>query len=109
MMRSMAAAAVTGLLSAAWPAPAQDEAGTSKGQEVYAAQKCSMCHSVEGKGNKNNPLDGVGSKLTPEQIRKWIVSPREMKSDSKMKAYPGLAAGDLDALVAYLSSLKTKE
>ena len=53
--------------------------------------------------------DGVGSKLTPDQIKKWIVSPKEMKADSKMKAYPSLAAGDLDALVAYLSSLKKKE
>jgi len=108
MMRSITIVAVAGLLSSL-PALAQDEAGAAKGQEVYAAQKCAMCHSIEGKGNKNNPLDGVGSKLSPDQIKKWIVSPKEMKADSKMKAYPSLAAGDLDALVAYLSSLKKKE
>ena len=105
-MRSMIVVGVICLLSAAGLALAQDQAGAAKGQEVFAAQKCAMCHSIEGKGNKNKPLDGVGSKLTPDQIRKWIVSPKEMKADSKMKAYPGLAAGDLDALVAYLSSLK---
>jgi len=108
MMRSIAIVAVVGLLSS-FPALAQDDSGAAKGQEVYAAQKCAMCHSIEGKGNKNNPLDGVGSKLSSDQIRKWIVSPKEMKADSKMKAYPSLTAGDLEALVAYLSSLKKKE
>lgn len=107
-MRSITIVAAAGLLLSS-PALAQDEAGAAKGQEVYAAQKCSMCHSIEGKGNKNMPLDGVGSKLSADQIRKWIVSPKEMKADSKMKAYPSLAAADLDALVAYLSGLKKKE
>jgi cytochrome c2 len=76
------------------------------GQAVYTAQKCSMCHSIGGKGGKLSALDGVGSKLKPEEIKKWITAPKEMKADSKMKAYPNLAAKDLDSLVAYLSSLK---
>jgi cytochrome c2 len=75
---------------------------------VFEAQKCTMCHSVDGKGNKNKPLDGVGSALKPEEIKKWISSPKEMKADTKMKAYPSLPAEDLDALVAYVSSLKKK-
>ncbi len=83
-------------------ATAKDE----KGKGVFAAQKCSMCHSIEGKGNKKTPLDGVGNRLKPEEIRKWIVSPKEMKADSKMKAYPSLPAEELDALVAYLLTLK---
>lgn len=87
------------------PALAQDDAN-AKGKAVFAAQKCSMCHAIEGKGNKNAPLDGVGSKLSAEEIRKWVVSPKEMKADTKMKAYPSLTAEDLDALVAYLASLK---
>ena len=103
---------VAGLLVGALAAPAgalaQDSANVGKGKEVFSTQKCFMCHAVEGKGNKNSPLDGVGSKLKPEDIRKWIVSPKEMKADSKMKAYPSLSADDLDALVAYLSSLKKK-
>ena len=37
-------------------AAAQDAA---KGEQVYAAQKCSMCHQIAGKGNKLSPLDGV--------------------------------------------------
>jgi len=103
--RLTAAAAVI-LAAAVLPLLAQDDPKIARGKEVYAAQKCSMCHMVEGKGNKNAPLDGVGSKLKPEEIRKWVTAPKEMQPNSKMKAYPNLPPADLDALVAYLSSLK---
>jgi mono/diheme cytochrome c family protein len=92
---------------------AQDEAQVKKGQEVYAAQKCSVCHAIAGKGSKTNPLDGVGAKLSAADIKEWILHPTEMtakvKSTKKppMPAkYAGLPAADVDALVAYLQSLK---
>ena len=88
------------------PVVAQDDAAITKGKSVFAAQKCAMCHAIDGKGNKNAPLDGIGGKLSADDIKKWIVSPKDMKADTKMKAYPSLTAEDLDALVAYLSSLK---
>jgi cytochrome c2 len=81
----------------------------ARAKSVFSAQKCSMCHAIEGAGNKNRPLDEVGSTLTADQIRKWIISPKEQKADTKMKAYPSLPAEDLDALVTWLSSLKKKE
>ena len=56
-------------------AAAQDAALVKKGQEVYAAQKCSICHAIAGKGGKTNPLDGVGAKLSADDIRQWIVEP----------------------------------
>ena len=88
---------------------AQDDTKTvDKGKGVYAAQHCSMCHAIAGKGNPRTPLDEVGSKLKPEAIKKYITTPKEMNKDSKMKAYPSLPAPDLDALVAYLSTLKKK-
>lgn len=110
-MRAQRVTAVAAVLLAAavLPLRAQDDAQVAKGKEVFAAQKCSMCHQIDGKGNKNSPLDGVGSKLKPEEIRKWVVAPKEMQPNSKMKAYPNLPAADLDALVAYLSSLKKKD
>src|SRR5437899_1678755 len=103
---------------AAWsamalPAAAQDEAKIKRGQEVYAAQKCQMCHAIAGKGNKANPLDGVGAKLSADDIRQWITHPTEMSAKAKStkkppmpNKYANLAAADLDALVAYLQSLK---
>ncbi|MDP2389130.1 MAG: cytochrome c [Acidobacteriota bacterium] len=95
------------LVLSAGPAYAQAEAGA----KVYAAQKCSMCHSIAGVGNKKFPLDGVGTKLTTDQIREWMVAPLEAakKANSTakpvMRAYPKLEKADLDAVVAYMKSL----
>jgi mono/diheme cytochrome c family protein len=91
-------------------AAAQD---AKKGAEVYAAQKCSVCHSIAGKGGKQSPLDGVGAKLSADDIRQWIVDPIAMakkanstKKPPMPKKYDKLPAADLDALVAYMQSLK---
>lgn len=100
-------------ISASPVAWAQDAALVKKGQEVYAAQKCQICHSIAGKGAKASPLDGVGAKLSAEEIRNWIVDPVAMTAKTKstkkppMPAkYSKLPAAELDALVAYLQSLK---
>jgi mono/diheme cytochrome c family protein len=92
---------------------AQDAALIKKGQDVYAAQKCQTCHQIAGKGNKANPLDGVGKKLSAADIKKWIVEPVEMTKATKstkkppMPAkYKALPAAEIDAMVAYLASLK---
>lgn len=76
-----------------------------KGKAVYEAQKCKMCHSIAGVGNKKFPLDGVGGKLSAEDIKKWIVNPKSMKKDTIMKAFK-LSDADLDNLIAYMLSLK---
>ena len=113
--RRVVIAATFGFAAMASPllaASGQDAALIEKGKAVYAAQKCSMCHIIEGKG-KTNPLDGVGKKLTADEIRQWIVNPTEMtkKTGSTKKPpmpnkYSKLPAADIDALVAYLASLK---
>jgi len=91
-------------------ASAQD---TAKGAKVYADQKCSLCHSIAGKGNAKGSLDGVGSKLKPEEIHEWIVDPVGMTAKAKAPRKPPMPAKyktlpkeDLDNLVAYLASLK---
>ena len=97
---------------AALPVLAQDKAHVEHGMKVYAAQKCSVCHSIEGKGQKKGPLDGVGSKLTEEEIRLWLVDAPGMTKKTKstrkplMKNYNHLPQEDIDALVAYMASLK---
>lgn len=94
------------------PAQARSQDPIAKGQAVYNAQKCSMCHSIDGKGQAKGPLDGVGTKLKAEEIREWIVNPAKMTKEHNatrkppMRAYPNLPKEDLDALVAYMSSLK---
>jgi mono/diheme cytochrome c family protein len=107
-MRSMvmAMAMCLGVVAAA---AAQDL--KAKGEQVFTAQKCSLCHSVAGKGNAKGALDGVGGKLSADEIRSWIVDAKGMTAKTKatrkpeMKAY-SLPKEDVDALVAYLSSLK---
>lgn len=113
--RSLLTAAVVAFAagSAAGAAAGQDDAQVKRGEEVYAAQKCSVCHSIAGKGSKKNPLDGVGARLTAEEIRQWIVDPKGMTAKAKSTAkppmpdkYSKLPAADIDAMVAYLASLK---
>ncbi|MET0215905.1 MAG: cytochrome c [Vicinamibacterales bacterium] len=94
-------------------AAGQDAAAIKTGQQVYGAQKCQVCHAIAGKGNKNNPLDKVGAKLSAAEIREWIVNPLEMtkKTSSTKKPpmpakYGKLAPAEIDGLVAYLQSLK---
>jgi mono/diheme cytochrome c family protein len=97
----------------ATPAAAARQGDATHGLKVYAAQKCSVCHQIAGKGNKQNPLDGVGKKLTADEIRQWIVNPTEMTAKVKSTKKPPmpakygkLPAADIDGLVAYMQSLK---
>jgi mono/diheme cytochrome c family protein len=100
-------------LGVAMAAAAQDAALVKKGQEVYTAQKCQVCHSVAGKGGKASALDGVGAKLSADDIRQWITHPKDAATKAKstkkppMPAkYATLPAADIDAMVAYMQSLK---
>jgi mono/diheme cytochrome c family protein len=108
-MRSVVLTVMLGLGVAA--AAAAQDAKVAKGQQVFADQKCGLCHSIGDKGNKKGPLDGVGSKLSADEIRGWITDAKGMTAKTKatrkpeMKSY-ALPKGDVDALVAYLSTLK---
>jgi mono/diheme cytochrome c family protein len=110
MVRLVACAIVMSMCAAS-SAGAQD--AKAKGEQIFAAQKCSLCHSIGGKGNAKGPLDDVGSKLSADEIRQWIVDPKGMTAKTKatrkpeMKQYT-LPKDDVDALVVYLSSLKNK-
>jgi mono/diheme cytochrome c family protein len=92
-------------------ASAQDK--VARGAQVYAEQKCSLCHAIAGKGNAKGPLDEVGSKLSAADLKAWIVDAKGMtaktgaarKPDMKNYALPN---DDVDALVAYMATLKKK-
>ena len=95
-------------------ASAQD-AKVEKGMKVYADQKCSICHAIGGKGNPKGALDEVGTKLTAAEIRAWITETATMTVKHKADRKPAMPAkfaalpkDDIDALVAYLTSLKKK-
>ncbi|MBI2186595.1 MAG: cytochrome c [Acidobacteria bacterium] len=105
------------LVTLAWPVSAfaqHDKALVEHGEKVYAAQKCSVCHSIAGKGNPKGLLDDVGARLSADEIRMWIVDAPAMTAKTKaprkpaMKAYANIPKDELEALVAYMQSLKKK-
>ena len=110
-MRLMVGICAVGMLALA-PAAARAQDAT-KGATVFGAQKCAMCHSVAGKGGKISVLDGVGKKLTAAEIKEWVVDTaaaeakhKSTKKPAMPKTYAKLPPADIDALVAYLQSLK---
>ena len=108
-MRSAVITAVL-CLGVAAAAAAQD-AKVTKGQQLFVDQKCTLCHSIGDKGNKKGPLDGVASKLSADDIRSWITDAKAMIAKTKATRKPEmkvftLPKDDVDALVAYLETLK---
>jgi mono/diheme cytochrome c family protein len=83
------------------------------GLKVYEREKCVTCHQIDGRGNSRFPLDGVGTKLKADDLRRWITDtvrmedalPRMPAIRMSARRYR-LSPGDLDALVAYLQTLK---
>jgi cytochrome c oxidase subunit II len=98
------------------------------GKEVFfqAGAACHACHAIDGAvaedgtealaevgPNLTNvgdrPIIGAGSlENTPENLRAWIRNPHESKPGNEMPAFSEsqISDEDLDALVAYLSSLR---
>lgn len=117
MRLALITAAAFAIVATAAPAFAQS-AQAQKGEKVYTDQKCSMCHSIGGHGNAKGPLDNVGSKLSADELRQWITDSATMAKKanatrtpamSTMGAkYKALPKDDVDALVAYLQTLKGK-
>jgi mono/diheme cytochrome c family protein len=110
MTRHLFAVAATLVLSFPAAAAAED-AKADQGAALFTSQKCTMCHSVAGKGNAKGPLDGIGSTKKPDEIRQWIVDPEAMRAKANATRTPAMKAMKLsteqvDALVAYLASLK---
>jgi cytochrome c oxidase subunit 2 len=88
-----------------------------RGQQVFLANQCIMCHTIEG----TNARATVGPDLTHIASRKllaagavpntrgylagWIANPQNIKPGVRMPPNP-LSPDDLNALVDYLESLK---
>ena len=110
MLRLMFCVMTLGLAVAA-PVMAQDV--KAAGEKVFTEQKCSLCHSIAGKGNTKGALDEVGTKLKADEIRAWITDAKGMTEKTHAERKPVMKAFDLpkpdvDALVAYLTTLKKK-
>ena len=110
---ALAFAVIAAPLAASAQASQTAASAPDRGAVVYAAKKCPVCHGLDGKGSQKRPLDFVGTKLTSEEIRLWIVDPVDMAKKTLptgktvMKPYK-LPPADLKALVAFLAG-KTRK
>jgi mono/diheme cytochrome c family protein len=106
----MAAALVLVLVVAVASAFAQSDKA-QQGAAVFSAQKCTMCHSVAGKGNAKGALDNITAKNKAEHIRAWLTDPEGMRAKTNATRTPAmkpikLSPEQIDALIAYISSAR---
>jgi mono/diheme cytochrome c family protein len=84
-------------------------ADAAKGKQVFnsTTPKCSACHT-----DTKNPLAKAGAENTEAELKAWVRTPKEQmtKKNKKgmMPAFPPekISDADLDALVAYLATMK---
>lgn len=97
--------------------PAAESTSVERGEQVFRTAGCGQCHAVKGtsaKGNVGPDLTHLGSRRmiggallanNRGNLAGWIADPQALKPGIKMpRTY--LAADDLQALTAYLESLK---
>ena len=108
---------------AAWIAAQRDSAHTpadssaQRGQEVFLASSCVMCHAIKGTpaGSRVGPdLTHLASRRTiaagtlPNtrgNLAGWIVDPQSIKPGTLMPSN-NLSPDDLQALLSYLETLR---
>lgn len=78
----------------------------AKGQKVYAEQKCSQCHSINGTGGKSGGnLSKAGATRDFDWLKQFTRAPKSLIPNAKMPAFQG-SREELVAVAAYLASLK---
>jgi cytochrome c oxidase subunit 2 len=99
------------------PAPSPATPAQARGQEVFLATRCVMCHTVRGTpaGGRAGPelthlasRRTIGAATLPNtrgHLGGWIVDPQRIKPGVKMPPNQ-LAPEDLQALLDYLGSLR---
>lgn len=71
---------------------------------LISIQGCKGCHILDEQGGTLGPkLDGIGSRLTFEQIKQKLINPEKT---SKMPNYRHLTVKEQDLLIRYLSHLR---
>lgn len=82
-------------------------ATVSPGAAVFQSKGCMNCHSLDGVGGSFGPaLDTIGSKLSAEQIERYVKDPKKVNPAAKMPAQSDLSDHELEAVAKFLESLK---
>jgi len=110
-MKRVTALIAAAVILAVVPSAYAQSAKAQQGAAVFTAQKCTMCHSVAGKGNAKGALDNITAKNKAEHIRAWLIDPEGMRAKTNATRTPAmkpikLSPDQIDALIAYISSVK---
>jgi cytochrome c oxidase subunit 2 len=97
--------------------PAAANASAAEGRRIFETTACINCHTVSGTVangrfgpdlthlmSRDTIASGVAQN-TPEELRRWVANPDSIKPGSKMPSMQ-LSEHELDAVTAYLSTLK---
>lgn len=91
-----------------WDAPASKEE-ISEGRQLYKQYQCQACHQLGGVGQKIGPAhDGVGSRLQPEYMYRWVLDPQKIVPGTPMPN-KGLWEEEARAVVRYLETLQKED
>ncbi len=87
-----------------------DSVKVQRGKEIFVKYGCLSCHSIGGKGNPKNPLDGVGKSFNEDILEKLIVGDDSIEENIPKRAfkqqYKQLLPNELKALIEYMKSLR---
>ena len=121
--------AALGLLALA-TGPAAANGDAARGGAIAASRQqglCVLCHALPGQpapfqGDIGPPLAGVGARLSPDQLRRRLLTPERFNPDTVMPSYgrtdglqrvapslrgqPLLSPAQVDDVLAWLASLK---
>jgi cytochrome c oxidase subunit 2 len=98
-------------------AAAEPTGAASTGRDVFMT-RCIACHTIQGLSQigqigpnlthlmSRNFIAGGILPNTPEQLAVWLKDPQQVKSESNMILEPPLTEQEIDALVAFLTTLK---
>jgi cytochrome c2 len=80
-----------------------------KGEKIYAAQKCNLCHKIGTAGGKLGPdLSAVGTRRDAAWMEKYLQNPKLVDAKNKMPVVK-VKGQDLADLIAYLETLGKKK
>jgi mono/diheme cytochrome c family protein len=86
--------------------PAASAQAESRGEQIFR-QKCAMCHVVKGKGGQIGPeLTKMASGTRKIDLKAQLESPKKLNPTTTMPSFRTLPKNDMDALLAYLKTLK---
>ncbi len=111
MLNRLCIALVTLTFACGAALAAQDPQQVEAGKKLYDVYDRKKCHRIGGASGKLHSLEGVATKMSAEDIRKWLVSPAEMTKTLKKKPTTTMKKqafkpGEIDAFMAYLATLK---